>query len=206
MYDLPVLLKRMMEAVDGRQNELAERFGVSQPTVSRWIGGAIPEWDNIQRIVGVAHELGIKTDLSDLSSEAVAAALSSPPGRRTVKLKGYVGASSVAHFYALSDEDFEEVEAPLSSTDQTIAVEIKGTSFGPLMDSWLVYYDDVRAPITDDLFGKICVVGLSDDRILLKKIKRERDGSITLLSNSEEKPIKNAQIEWAAMVTDMRPR
>ncbi|QDM32070.1 phage repressor protein [Tardiphaga sp. vice352] len=142
----------------------------------------------------------------DLSSEDVAAGLSERPRPRTVKLKGYVGAGSEAHFYALSDEDFEEVEAPLSANDQTIAVEIKGTSFGPLMDSWIVYYDDVRSPITEDLLGKICVVGLSDDRILIKKIVRDGRGGYNLLSNSAEDPILGVEIEWAAKVTDMKPR
>lgn len=143
--------------------------------------------------------------VEDLRSEDVAASLDRPLGR-TVKLKGYVGAGAEAHFYALADEDFEEVEAPLDATDQTIAVEIKGKSWGPQMDGWLVFYDDIRSPITEDMFGKTCVVGLADDRILLKTIKRERDGSFTLLSNSNEPPIKDAEIEWAAKVINMRPR
>jgi SOS-response transcriptional repressor LexA len=142
----------------------------------------------------------------DLSSEDVAFGLTEGPKKRTVKLKGYVGAGAEAHFYALSDEDFEEVEAPISANDQTIAVEIKGTSFGPLMDSWIVYYDDIRSPITEDLLGKICVVGLADDRILIKKIVRDGRGGYNLLSNSSEPPILDVDIEWAAKVTDMKPR
>lgn len=142
----------------------------------------------------------------DVSSEDVAAELNSPPGQRKVKLKGYVGAGAEAHFYALADEDFEEVAAPENATDQTVAVEIKGTSFGPLMDSWLVYYDDVHSPVTDSLIGRICVVGLADDRILIKKIVRDGKGGFNLLSNSNEPPILDVDIEWAARVTDMKPR
>lgn len=128
------------------------------------------------------------------------------PTRRTVRIVGYVGAGSTAHYYAISDEDYEEVPAPIGASDQTVAVEIKGKSFGPLMDSWLVFYDDVRSPVTEDLLGEICVVGLTDDRILIKQIRRERNGSFTLHSNSNEEPIQDAQIEWAARVKDMRPR
>jgi len=124
----------------------------------------------------------------------------------TVRVVGYVGAGSEAHYYKYADEDFDEVPAPLGASDQTVAVEIKGKSFGPLMDSWLVFYDDVRSPVTEDLIGEVCVVGLADDRILIKEIKRERNGSYTLLSNSSEPPIPNASIEWAAKVKDMRPR
>lgn len=129
-----------------------------------------------------------------------------PRTRRMVRIVGYVGAGSEAHYYALSQEDFDEVEAPIGASDPTVAVEIKGKSFGPLLDSWLVFYDDVRSPVTDDLLNYPCVVGLSDDRILLKEIRRERDGSFTLISNSNEPPIRNAQIEWAAKVIGLRPR
>lgn len=125
---------------------------------------------------------------------------------KTVRVVGYVGAGSVAHYYALSQGDYEEVDAPAGAGDQTVAVEIKGKSWGPLMDSWLVFYDDVRSPVTDDLINETCVVGLADDRILIKQIRRERDGSFTLLSNSNEPPIRNVEIEWAAKVTGLRPR
>jgi hypothetical protein len=125
---------------------------------------------------------------------------------RYVRLVGYVGAGSEAHYYAVAQEDFEEVEAPPYSSDQTVAVEIRGKSFGPLLDTWLVFYDDVRSPIADTMLNQTCVVGLADDRILIKHVRRERDGSYTLISNSTEPPIHNAKIEWAALVTGMRPR
>lgn|GEM_PF-531289 len=141
-----------------------------------------------------------------IDSEHILPAEQRASGPRKVRVVGYVGAGSVAHYYALADDDYEEVDAPDGATEQTVAVEIRGKSFGPLLDSWLVYYDDVRSPVTEDLFNQVCVVGLNDDRILIKKIRRERDGSYTLLSNSNEPPIKNAEIEWAALVTDMKPR
>lgn len=152
------------------------------------------------------HGEGAEETVRDFSSEDVAAGLSVPDAKKTVKLKGYVGAGSEAHFYALADEDYEEVEAPRSATDRTVAVEIKGSSFGPLMDSWLVYYDDVQSPITESMIGRICVVGLADDRILIKKIVRNGEGGFNLLSNSNEPPILDVEIEWAARVTDMKPR
>lgn len=143
---------------------------------------------------------------ADVRSEDVAAGLDKPPGP-TVKVKGYVGAGAVAHFYRLSDEDYEEVSAPEGASDQTVAVEIKGKSFGPLMNTWLVFYDDVRSPVTPDLLGHVCVIGLADDRILIKEIQKNRRGGFDLISNdSVEPPIKDVEIEWAAKVTSMRPR
>jgi hypothetical protein len=204
-HDIPELLKKMMEAMEGGQVELARRLGgkISQPDVSRWLAGAEPKGKNYQRIIALAHELGA---LGDVRSEDVAAGMASTPIKRTVRVKGYVGASGEAFYYRLADEDFEEVEAPEGSSDQTVAVEIRGKSFGPLVDSWLVFYDDVRSPVTEDLIGKTCVIGLADDRIVLKEIQRNGRGGYRLLSNSGEGVIENAQIEWAAKVNNMRQR
>lgn len=142
----------------------------------------------------------------ELRSEDVAAALPGPALRKTVKLKGYVGAGSEAHFYKIADEDFEEVPAPRNATDQTVAVQIRGKSWGPAMDTWLVFYDDVRSPIDQHMIGKPCILGLSDDRILLKIPHRQPNGLFRLTSNSDEPPIEDAEIEWAALVTGMAPR
>lgn len=122
-----------------------------------------------------------------------------------VRLVGYVGAAAEAHFYAIDQQDLDEVPAPEGSTPSTVAVEIRGTSLGALFDRWLVFYDDVRRPVTSDLIGRLCVVGLADERVLIKKIKRGRDGMFTLLSNTED-PIHDAVIEWAARVKTMVPR
>ncbi len=86
-----------------------------------------------------------------------------------------------------------------------MAVEIRGNSLGELFDRWLVFYDDVRRPVTEDLIGKLCVVGLADGRVLIKKIGRSTNGLYDLLSEKEP-PIENAVIEWAARVNAMAPR
>lgn len=208
-HNIPALLKKMMDALPGNQMQLAARLStrktkVVQPQVSRWIKGQEPERPNYDRIVEVAAELGV---LRDVRSEDIAAAMAKPSSPRMVQVKGYVGAGGEAHFYRLSDEDYAEVPAPDGSTPKTVAVEIKGSSWGPAMNSWLVFYDDVRSPVTEDLIGLPCVVGLADDRILIKVIRRNGNGTYKLVSNNPSEPdIDHAEIEWAAKVTSMRPR
>lgn len=206
--NIPKLLSAM-EEIAGGQVPLAKRLStsrkpVSQPQVSRWKNGQEPKGGAQTRILEVARMMGL---LNDVRSEDVAAALPGSPTRKTVRLKGYVGASGEAVYYRLADEDLEEVPAPDGASAKTVAVEIKGKSLGPLLESFLVYYDDVRSPVTDDLIGELCVVGLSDDRILVKRIKRGRKGAYLLISNIEaEAPIETHDIEWAAKVTDLKPR
>jgi hypothetical protein len=123
-----------------------------------------------------------------------------------VRLVGYVGAGAETHFYAVSQGDFDEVPAPEGATGDTRAVEIRGSSLGSMFDRWLVFYDDVRRPVTPDLIGRLCVVGLPDDRVLIKQIcASKRRGRYRLLSEREP-PIEDAQIEWAARVKHMVPR
>lgn len=208
--DVPAILRKMLEIVPGKQAGLAERLSwkgrngrkIDQPQISRWLKGQQPERKSYDRIVEVATELGV---LTDMRSEDVAASL--PDDRaRTVKLKGYVGASGEAFFYRLASDDLEEVKAPEYATDQTVAVEVRGKSLGALLEGWLVFYDDVRSPVTEDLIGALCVVGLADDRIVVKRIERDDRGRWRLVSNTPgEDAIENAQIEWAAEAKGMRP-
>lgn len=207
------------------QAQLAAAIGVSPQAVSGWERGeATPEPENLRKIAkffsisvdwllegdeslrhlessDVASSIGQRPDIR---SEDVAASLPSKR-QRTVKLKGYVGASGEAFYYRLADEDLEEVPAPENVNDQTVAVEVRGKSLGAAFESWLVYYDDVRSPITADLHNHLCVVGLADDRLLVKRLERRR-GKFVLISNNGEPDIEDAEIEWAAKVTSMRPR
>jgi hypothetical protein len=121
----------------------------------------------------------------------------------TVPLVGYVGAGSAAHF--VPSGQLGEVDRPEWANSTTVAVEIRGESLGPLFDQWIVYYDDVRRPVTSDLIGKLCVVGLADGRVLIKKLKRGKGKTFDLLSQAEE-PIRNVVIEWAGRVKQMVPR
>jgi hypothetical protein len=125
---------------------------------------------------------------------------------RLVPLVGYVSAGAATHFFPQDSGHLDEVAAPSDASDATVAVEIRGESLGTFFDRWLVYYDDVRRPVTNDLINKLCVVGLEDGRILIKKIQKSKmRGYFHLLSQTED-PITDARIEWAAKVKQMVPR
>lgn len=128
---------------------------------------------------------------------------------REVPVVGYVGAGAAAHYYAVSQGELDRVPAPSDASQETVAVEIRGDSVGPLFNQWLVFYDDVRSPVTSDLIGRLCVVGLLDDRILVKQIRRSRKypGRYELVSNSPTEPVmEGVEIAWAARVKHMVPR
>jgi hypothetical protein len=123
-----------------------------------------------------------------------------------VPVAGYVGAGAETHFYAVAQGGLDEIDAPEGSTPDTVAVEIRGGSLGTFFDRWLVFYDDVRRPVTPDLLGKLCVVGLDDGRVLIKKLQRSRSQGLFNLVSQTEAPILDVAIEWAAKVKSMMPR
>lgn len=129
--------------------------------------------------------------------------------RNRVPLLGYVRAGAEAFYYAAADNPLDWVPPVEDWNEKTAAVQIQGDSLGSLFDQWLVYYDDVRSPVTPDLIGRLCVVALPDDRVLIKQIKRSK-GTPTffdLHSNMPDEPvIEGVEVLWAARVKNMVPR
>lgn len=126
--------------------------------------------------------------------------------RATVPLVGYVSAGAAATYFQQDSGHLDEVPAPDNASEATVAVEIRGDSLGSFFDRWLVFYDDVRRPVTSDLVGRLCVVGIEDGRILIKKIKRSKARGLYHLISQTEDPIFDVTIDWAARVKSMIPR
>jgi hypothetical protein len=124
----------------------------------------------------------------------------------TVPLAGFVGAGATMTLYTEAQGPFDEIAAPEGSTEKTVAVEIRGESLGSFFDRWLVFYDDVRDPPTRDLLGRLCVVGLADGRILIKKLERGSEKGLFTLVSQFESPLFDQPVEWAAKVKNMVPR
>jgi transcriptional regulator with XRE-family HTH domain len=123
-----------------------------------------------------------------------------------VLIVGNVGAGSEAHFYEEGQGPFDEAPTIEGASESTVAVEIQGNSLGPLFDRWIAYYDDLRSPPTPDLVGHLCIVGLTDGRVLIKKIARARGNNHFDLWSNAEGPMFDVIIKWGARVKAIRPR
>lgn len=184
------------------QAKLARSLGVTPQAVSGWERGeSVPETDKIGKLARILDvEPGWLVGFAGHGASMI-----DDGEAQTVPLKGYVAAGAEAHFLPLADGELDRVPAPAGSSARTVALEVRGSSLGPLFDRWLVFFDEVRSPVTPDLIGKICVVGLVDGRILVKKIRQGARGLYDLVSNADE-PIRGVAIEWAARVKTMVPQ
>ena len=126
-----------------------------------------------------------------------------PPPAPKVRVVGYVGAGATAHLYDVAQPDLDEVNGPSDASEDTVAVEIRGESLGPFFNRWYVFYDDVHRPMTPDLIGQLCVVGLADGRVLIKQVQRGSAEGLYNLHSATEKPIADVTIDWAARVNSI---
>lgn len=154
---------------------------------------------------------GKSQSLKGITQDAIAQAYSVGAddlfgGRATVPVVGYVQAGAEAILYAEGQGPFDEVPAPHNATPSTVALQSRGESLGPMFSEWLVYYDDVRSPITPDLFGKLCVVGLLDGRVVVKQIKQAGTEERFHLLSQNDGPMLDQEVLWGAVVTAMTPR
>lgn len=128
------------------------------------------------------------------------------PATSKTTLVGYVGPEAEIILFGEGKDNLERVACPADSSEDMVAVEIRGKPFGPVFDRWLVYFDQTKRPATPDLIGQLCVCGLADGHILIKQLTR---GSIenryTLVLNFEP-PLYDISLDWAAPVKLMRPR
>lgn len=196
MDPLHVRIRKIREAAGLDQTGFAEALGVSQGTVSRWEDETKPQKPGANTLKQLAKFARITVD--ELLGTAKAG--------KIAPVVGFVAAGAEMTLFSDGQGPFDYVKAPDGATDKTVAVEIRGTSLGEFFDGWLVFYDDVRSPVTDDLLGKVCVVGLDDGRIVVKMLKKgQLPGRFNLISMTEP-PIYDVDVIWAAEVRTISQR
>lgn len=186
----------------GISTETLRKFAPTLMTTAQWL---LSE-EGQEVMLPLAGPVGFNDDQTPFHIES-AAVLGDDPEADTVPVVGYVRAGAEAVMLPLLGDELDRVHAPPGANKNTRALEIRGNSLGELFDRWIVYFDDVRSPITPDLHGKLCILGLEDGRVVVKKVKRSprNDGYFDLISNTEP-TMEGVAVRWAARVRSMEPR
>lgn len=187
------ILHKILETKEWTQGDLAAELKVSQPTVSRWFDGSEPKYRHQGRILALARRLNVVEHTYALDGEGI-------------PFVGYVGAGGQVMF-SEGQGPFGAAEMPpVKVPPQTVALKVQGDSMSPqLEDGWAVYYDTRHEKPTESLNNRLCVVGLTDGRVLVKTLLHGRSPGSWDLHSKNAAPLFDQQIEWAARVTFIAP-
>lgn len=188
-------------AMGNRLKELREEAGWTHEEAANAMGVSRGQFIKLER-----GERRLTADYMARAAKAFGVQPSAIMEELTVPVLGYVGAGAAAHFYVDAQGPLDEVPMPPGGNEKTVALEVRGDSLGSFFNQWLVYYDEIRNPVTADLLGKLVICETVDGRVLVKKLMRgPRPGYYNLHSQTES-PIEDVELVWAAKVTNMSPR
>lgn len=174
---------------------LAELAGMTRSALSRIeTGETVMNIDHMRRL---AIALNIREDQL-LASSARSA---------EVPVVGYVGAGSEVYPIDSDPEGLRQVDCPAHlDPATTVAVVVRGDSMYPVIDEgWLLFYSRKMQTVPGQVVGALCVVQVSDGRVLVKQIRRgPTKGHFNLISTNAP-PIEDVKLDWAAKVRAILP-
>lgn len=186
-------LKELRDALGLTQQQLAEKAGTSQPQIKRLEAGerelTVPWAERIAPHLGVTP-----VELMFPKTR---------PGPKTLPIVGRVGASTDGAVIQDNDHGpFGEISAPLGARGTEVAVEVAGHSMGIYApDGSLILYEDRQDPPREDMLGEVCVVGLPDGRVLVKRLLRGSKRGLFDLESIVGELMRDQRVEWAAVVS-----
>ena len=175
-------IKTGLQSKGKTQSGLAERLGIAHPQITNLLKGA--------RKISV-HEV-----------PKIAAYLETPPPARRIPVVGVVGAGGTVSYSEPSGPG-NYTDGPWDSAPESVAVEISGESLGAF-DGWLAVYARRFEPFHEGLYNRLCVVGTTDGRTLIKWVRRSAHGVALASANGAIED--GVMLEWAAPVTTLKPR
>ncbi len=190
MSKIDYYLREIMKTTGWKQAELASRLDTTQATVSRWFKGAEPEGHRRDAIL-------------ELYSSVTNTTAPSGAGQPTVRLVGYIGAGQAV--YPLDDGTDDQVEAPRDAKPTTVAARIRGDSMLPIFhENWLIYWSRHLPPA--DMINQLCVVQVSDGRLLVKTLRLGSEPGLWTLTSFNASDITDVPVDWAAPIDWIKPR
>ena len=177
-------IDRILSEPKWSQERIAAELGVSQSTIYRWLRGSEPDEPNREKALALYASIFDNVDAT------------------RVPLVGTVGSGQEISPLR-GGEDF--VDGPPQTRSNTVAVRIKGDWMLPSFDDgWLLYYSQQMPP--GEMLHHRCIVKLSDQRMLVKTIRRGSKDGVWTLASYGEPDIRDVRIEWVAPIDWIQPK
>lgn len=123
---------------------------------------------------------------------------------KIVPIVGYVSSGAMAHMYDPLAEITEQTEAPDYARASTEALRITSAGMGAFFEGWIAFYHREKHPPSNRFDGCLCVVGLEDGRVVVKKLVAASDGRFNLLSPIEPDEL-DQKVVWVSRIEGFRP-
>jgi len=103
--------------------------------------------------------------------------------------------------------DSDQTEPQPQGRTDCIAARIQGDAQFPLRHGWLIFWANhsKRKTVPESCIGHLCVAKIKDGPMVLKEVRRGRNGKYDLLTWNAA-PRENVALEWAALVVEIRPK
>ncbi len=192
--DLQGLVAQRLEEMGLGPIEAATRGGLERTFIRDIVSGKKKSirGDNLRRL---AKALGVDPGALAVGRLVKASA---------IPLVGFVGPDGEVQFGGESAAA-EGTPVPEIAGARTVAIEIRSDSLGAFLKGWLAIYDDLEGPVTEELEDTMCVVRLTDGRVMIRRIRRaQAPGRFHLLSQAEP-PVLDAELVWAERVKALVP-
>jgi hypothetical protein len=105
-------------------------------------------------------------------------------------IHGNIGIDGEVRLFNILPENLE-TELPPLVTEATVGLAIRGDSLGRAFANWVLIYDDLREPAAPEVIGELCVIGLADGRVVIKRLV---EGAVAEIA-----------VVWAARVKALVP-
>lgn len=184
----------------------------------QWIleGLALPGKNRVGLAAALGRQPSMVTELLNGNRELKASEIPkiaqylgvAPPSiEGAARIVGFAGHDADGAVLFVGRDDEGEARMPAGGTKDTVAVQVAGNAMrGVAQDGWLLYYEDLRKPPGDDMLGELCVVGLADERVLVKYLHRGSGPRLFDLESATAPTQRDVAVLWAALVTAIIPR
>lgn len=188
MKEIAKVVQAILDRTGWTQEQLGERLGTTQVTVSRWLAGTQPRGDTRDAIRLLAAEVGVFAQ--------------EPKQQNIIPIMGHIGAGAEIEpeFEQVPPDGLDQVELPFTVPDDMIGFMVRGDSMLPKYDDGdviVVHREQQRS--TASLIGEEAAIRTHDGHRYLKRIMPGPRRHTFLLESTNARTIE-ATIAWASEI------